>query len=226
MASVHDGHRARVRERARNEGLASFAPHEVLELLLIQVVPRGDVNPTAHGLIERFGSVTRVLTADEAELCTVPGIGQKSARFLRVWGALAIAYADTPIEQRSRVETSAQAAQALRTLSTGASGQFALVCMDEAGNVSHIAWLSPEEGGMHALMREMVRVALTQHAAQVISAGFSEYLPEQKAFSAHAYTLLTGIEVAYRDHIVCRDDSFISARREGWLTGEEEGLAP
>ena len=45
---VHDGHRRRMRERFRREGLDGFADHEVLELVLFDCIPNGNVNPLAH----------------------------------------------------------------------------------------------------------------------------------------------------------------------------------
>lgn len=59
--TMHDGHRKRMRERFRKEGLEGFAPHEVLELLLFYARARGDVNPLAHRLLDTFGSLSGVL---------------------------------------------------------------------------------------------------------------------------------------------------------------------
>ena len=62
--SEHVGHRKRLRERAVRTDLEGFQPHEVLELLLSETIPRKDVNPLAHALIDRFGlfgmPVTRI----------------------------------------------------------------------------------------------------------------------------------------------------------------------
>ena len=55
--TMHEGHRQRMRERFRKEGLEGFAPHEVLELLLFYGRARGDVNPLAHTLLVAFGSL-------------------------------------------------------------------------------------------------------------------------------------------------------------------------
>lgn len=79
---LHAGHRSRMRNRFLREGLGSFADHEVLELLLFYALPRQDVNPMAHALIEKFGSLPEVLDAPPEELCSIRGIGQKVARFL------------------------------------------------------------------------------------------------------------------------------------------------
>lgn len=79
---LHAGHRGRMRRRFLAGGLDGFSDHEVLELLLFYAVPRQDVNPMAHLLLNRFGSLPEVLSASEEELCTVRGVGPKIARFL------------------------------------------------------------------------------------------------------------------------------------------------
>ena len=46
--SVHDGHRQRVKERFRKEGLDNFDDLHVLELLLFYCVARKDTNLMVH----------------------------------------------------------------------------------------------------------------------------------------------------------------------------------
>jgi len=68
-----------MRDRALNEGFSSFADHELLEYLLFHTVPRVDTNPTAHALLQEFGSIKAILEASDDELCRVSGVGEKSA---------------------------------------------------------------------------------------------------------------------------------------------------
>ena len=72
---VHDGHRNRMRQRFMENDLNGFADHEALELLLFYAIPRGDVNPLAHALMERFGSLSGVLSAPVELLTQVEGVG-------------------------------------------------------------------------------------------------------------------------------------------------------
>ena len=81
---MHEHHRDRVRSRYRMDGFESFAPHEILEALLFTSIPRGDTNELAHRLLERFGSLRRVLEASVDELLTVDGVGEKTAFLLKV----------------------------------------------------------------------------------------------------------------------------------------------
>ena len=60
---IHDGHREHMRRRFLENGLSGFADHEALELLLYYAIPRRDTNPIAHELMDRFGTLSGVLSA-------------------------------------------------------------------------------------------------------------------------------------------------------------------
>ena len=84
--SEHEGHRARLRESFIETGIEGMADHQVLELLLTYALPRVDVNPLAHRLLDRFGSLEGVLSARPDQLQQVKGIGQSAAVFLSLLG--------------------------------------------------------------------------------------------------------------------------------------------
>lgn len=80
---LHSGHRDRMRARFRTAGsLEGFAEHEVLEMLLFNILPRVNTNEIAHRLLQRFGNIKSVLAADITELCQVEGVGVKCAEQL------------------------------------------------------------------------------------------------------------------------------------------------
>ena len=81
---IHDGHRERLRESFRKDGLAGFDSVRALELLLQFAIPRKDTNPIAHALLDSFGSLQEVFDASEEELCRVPGVGPSAATLLRL----------------------------------------------------------------------------------------------------------------------------------------------
>ena len=80
--SIHEGHRQRVKDRFRREGLDNFDELYVLELLLFYCIPRKDTNPIAHRLLDHFGSLTAVLEASPEELEKVEGINASASTFL------------------------------------------------------------------------------------------------------------------------------------------------
>jgi len=82
MDNIHAGHRARIRETYRKQGMNGMPDHVVLEMMLMYVIPRRDVNDLAHRLLKTFGSLTGVLEADPLRLADVEGVGEKTALFL------------------------------------------------------------------------------------------------------------------------------------------------
>ena len=61
--NIHDGHRKRLRSKYI-KGKELLNDHEILELLLGYSIARKDTNPLAHELINKFGSLQKVLNAD------------------------------------------------------------------------------------------------------------------------------------------------------------------
>lgn len=79
----HIGHRKRIKARYLERGLASLDEKDVLELLLTYTIPRRDVYCAAAELVDRFGSLEAVLSADIAEL-TCAGLTEHSAVLLKL----------------------------------------------------------------------------------------------------------------------------------------------
>jgi DNA repair protein RadC len=73
------GHRKRIREAYLKTGTQAMADHNILELFLSLVIPQKDVKPLAYDLINTFGSLERVFSADINELLQVKGIGENTA---------------------------------------------------------------------------------------------------------------------------------------------------
>ena len=82
MFFMHDGHRARLKNKRIAAGPDILTDHELLEMLLFFSIPQKNTNELAHQLINTFGSIEKVLSADYYALQTVPGIGPASAMLL------------------------------------------------------------------------------------------------------------------------------------------------
>lgn len=90
---IHKEHRKRLRERFDKDP-GGFTKHELLELLLFYAIPRRNVNPVAHKLLAKYGSVKNVLRADGKDLAEVDGIGESAATYLNLIGKLLDVVAD------------------------------------------------------------------------------------------------------------------------------------
>lgn len=83
-AKKHEGHRGRLREMIRTNGVASLHPHQLLEYLLFYPIKRRDTNEFAHNLLERFGTLDAVFSAPVEEIAECGGLGPTAAIFIKL----------------------------------------------------------------------------------------------------------------------------------------------
>lgn len=86
----HIGHRKRLRDRFMAAGEEALPDYELLELVLCQAIPRGDVKPLAKALLKRFGGFAEVISAEPQRLAEVRGVGEAVIATLKVVQAAAI----------------------------------------------------------------------------------------------------------------------------------------
>ena len=219
-SSIHAGHRARIRERFRQEGLTGFSEHEVLELLLTYAIPQRDVNPLAHELINRFGSLAGVLEADEQELLRVSGVGANAASILTLIPPLLAYYQMNALGARPVIQNLAEARAYCHALFMGAHRERVyMLCMDQVGHVLHPALL--HEGTLDEVKlypREIVQTALRYNAYGVI---LTHNHPGGIAVPSHAdyvttksiVVALATVQVRVVDHIIVAGASSFSINR-------------
>lgn len=65
---AHLGHRSRLKERYRENGITALDDKDIVELILTYAIPRKDVYSTARELVHEFGSAEAVLEAEPEAL--------------------------------------------------------------------------------------------------------------------------------------------------------------
>jgi len=221
---IHDGHREKMRKRYLSGGLEPFADHEALELLLTYAIPRRDVNPVAHALIERYGSLPAVLAAPVEDLKNVAGIGESAAVLLSL------------VPQVYKKARLAEAGQETVLSTTERAGAFLLerfvgeqheviyqLCLDRKGKLLTCKRLG--EGGIASAdldVRKMVENAILSQASAVILAHnhpSGVALPSQEDYAAtdKAQAALATIGVELADHIIVADGDYVSMNDSGFL---------
>lgn len=85
---MYKNHRQRLRRTAAENGAASLDNYKLLELILFDAIPRIDVYPLAHRLLDRFKTLDGVFSATEEDLRSVDGVGPKTAAFITNVGAV------------------------------------------------------------------------------------------------------------------------------------------
>ena len=217
---VHDGHRQRKKDRFRDYGLRGFADHEVLELLLYYAIPRRDTNPIAHALMERYGSLSAVLTAPVEDLKKVEGIGESAAILLRLAPQI---YQKAQLAEYERDMPMSSVTAVGKYLTERFIGERNEVvyqmCLDQKGKL--LACKRLGEGGVTSAnldLRKMMEHVIATGASAVILAhnhpsGVAEPSDEDWAANRQARAALKTIRVPLIDHIVVADGDFVSMRQ-------------
>ena len=221
---VHDGHRERMRERFLKSGLDGFADHEVLELLLYYAIPRGDVNPLAHALVDRFGSLSGVFNAPMELLTQVEGVGERTALLLQLVSRAAQRARLADMEEGLALATREQVEQYLLELFSRERNEAVYqICLDGKGKL--LACRRLGEGSATAVtldVRGVVQNAIMYCASAVILAHNHPSGVALPSEADHAVTLrvrdaLATIDVRLEDHIIVADREFISFSESGLL---------
>lgn len=230
--SVHDGHRARLRQRFAAAGLDDFTDVQVLELLLFYCIPRQDTNELAHRLINQFGSLSQVLETSPEELKTVPGIGDNAATFLRLIPAVARYYAVDRGQRNDRPLLSTEACGAyLASYFQGQSNETVfLLCLD--AKCKPLCCPKIGEGSVNSAgvpIRRVVEAALGSNATTVVLAhnhpsGIALPSGEDIQTTRRVAAALDAVEVTLADHLVFADGDFVSMLQSGYYHPDDHRL--
>lgn len=221
---IHDGHRDKMRRRFLSGGLEPFADHEALELLLYYAIPRRDTNPIAHALMERYGSLSAVLSAPPEDLEKVEGIGRSAAVLIKLVPRLYQKARLADAAQETVLNSSERAGAYLIERFSGETHEVVyLLCLDRKGKLLSCKRMG--EGGIASAgldIRKLLETALLTSASAVIlshnhPSGVA--LPSADDFTAteRAKTALESIGVQLADHIVVADGDFVSMADSGYL---------
>ena len=229
--AIHDGHRQRLKERFRQEGLDNFNELQVLELLLFYCIPRQDTNPIAHRLLAHFGSLSQALEAPIGELEKVSGVGPNAAAFLHLVRDAGRYYQVNRTRQEKILLTTEKCGTYLSSFFIGRRNETVyLLCLDAKCKV--LCCKEIGEGSVNSAgvpMRRIVETALGVNATTVVLAhnhpsGIALPSPEDVQTTHRVAAALDTVDITLADHIIVADDDFVSLVQSGYYTPGEGGL--
>lgn len=227
--NIHAGHRRRVKEEFLAGGLESWPEHRVLELLLFFSRARGDTNPLAHALLDKFGSLTGVFHATPEQLMSVKGVGVNTAVLLQLILAVAARYLHDRTDLTSIYQTSWQFQELLKDKFLGARNERVyMVCLD--AKYKKLASFLLGEGIADAATvttRKVMETALACNASIVVLAhnhvsGLALPSAEDVSTTLHLRRSLKQVGILLYDHLIFVDGDMTSMRDSGYL--EDDGF--
>ena len=226
--SIHAGHRQRLKDRFRTEGLDNFSERHVLELLLFYAVPQRDTAPMAQALLDRFGSLPQVLEAPVAELEKVPGIGPNAATLLALSTAISRYYLVRRSVNTAILNSTELCGEYLLQHFHGRRNETVfLLCLDAKCKL--LSCKEVGEGSVNSAnipIRRVVEMALAVNATSVVLAhnhpsGIALPSGEDVLTTKKLAAALNAVEICLADHIIVADDDYVSLYDSGLYRPEE-----
>lgn len=231
----HHGHRKRLRERARKEGLDSFEDHQVLELLLTYLLPYKDVNPLAHELIDKFGNLAKVLEADETSLAKVKGLGAVTANFLAMLPQILNCYEKQKVQKNAILFKPIETYEYVRKLFVGKTvEEIYLISLTPKSQVIRVDKLSSgttSEAGI-AMRSILETVSRTKSNNYIIAhnhpKGASTPSINDNNFTKALVVMLAINNIYLVDHMIIGEakDDFYSYRQSGLIDAFRKEVEP
>lgn len=220
----NSGHRARLRQRLFEGGPDALLDHELVEYLLALAVPRRDTKPLAKALLQEFGGIAALLTADARALARVPGMGETSAAALKSAHAAALRLLRAQVADRPvlanwqslldylRADMAHHAIERVRVLHLNSKN---MLIRDELMSEGSI-----DEAALH--VREVIRRALELGAAAVIlvhNHPSGDPSPSRADIEITRRVIEAGrpLEIVVHDHIIIGAQGHASLRALGLI---------
>ena len=222
--SIHAGHRKRTKDEFLANGLSGMPDHRVLELLLYYAIPQGDVNPLAHKLIDRFGSLAGVFHATPEQLMAVDGVGYSTAVLIRLAPTIAARYLQDNSSFDGQLVSTWQFRELLLPLFFGQRNELVyLVCLD--GKNKHLATRKLVEGiadTVQITTRKVLETALACNATRVVLAhnhvsGIAIWSDADLDTTLRLKKVLRDVDIELLDHFIFAGDDMVSMAASGIL---------
>lgn len=219
MNDYTSGHRQRLKQKYLAGSGNLVYDYEALELLLTYAVPRADVKPAAKALIEKFGTIDNVFSAEPAELETVPGIGQNSAILISLVRDLQKRCSKS---KNSKITCLGSADVAedyfMNLLGNENVEKFVMVTLDNSNKIISCRNLaSGSTKHLKVYSRDVVQFALLDKASRVLIShnhpvGNTAPSASDIDFTLELRNTLNAVDIELADHIIVGKDNAKSMR--------------
>ena len=217
-------HRKRLRARFMHGGASALPDYELLELVLFRAIPRRDVKPLAHALMERFGDFNRVVTATPERLSDIVGVGDAVITELKIVEAAAHRMARSRILKQHVVSSwDALLDYCHTTMAHRETEQFRILYLDRKNTV--IADEEQAKGTVDHVPvypREVAKRALELNASALIlvhNHPSGDPTPSRADISMtdQINAACVALGLTLHDHLIIGKSRELSFRSEGYL---------
>lgn len=106
--NIHDGHRERLTDLILNAGIDNVSEIQAVESFLTFILPRGDVNPLAHRLLEKYENFGNIIEANISDLVQVKGLNERSAKKIKLFAEVISYYPSSKMTKKTNLKNSGE----------------------------------------------------------------------------------------------------------------------
>lgn len=205
-------------------GAAAMPDYEMLELILFRAIPRRDVKPLAHELLNNFGDFNRVVAAPVDRLRAIKGVGDAVIQELKIVEGAAHRMARSRVMQKPVVSSWDQLVDYCHTsMAHREVEQFRVLYLDRKnvliadeeqarGTVDHVP----------VYPREVVKRALELNASALIlvhnhPSGDPTPSEADIAMTHQVEDAAQALGLTLHDHLIVGKEQELSFRSSGYL---------
>lgn len=224
----YHGHRKRLKERfveaLREDSSSNFPDYEVLELLLFYCIPRKDVKQDAKKIINEFGSISNILTADLINLENSENVPASFIPLIKLVNEASIRILKERI-QKKNILTSWQSVLDYCKAAMGyeSKEQFRIIFLDQKNRI--IKDEVQQKGTIDEISifpREIIKRALEINASSLIlthnhPSGDPSPSKEDIEITENIERALNTMDIRLHDHLIIAKDDYFSFASNGLI---------
>jgi DNA repair protein RadC len=222
-ATDASGHRGRLRQRLIDSGPDALLDHELVEYLLALAIPRRDTKPLARQLIDEFGGLGPLLSADPGSLARA-GLSEGVIAALKIAEASALRLLKSRAIERPllsdwqaltdclRADMAHRAVERVRVLHLNSKNRLIRDELVSEGSIDQAA----------VYIREVIRRALELHSAALIivhnhPSGDPQPSRQDIALTRELIAAAKPLGISIHDHIIVGGGEQASLRALGLI---------
>lgn len=203
----HKGHRLRLKETIRADGIAASYEHVVLEFMLFYCVPYKDTKPMAYELLNRFGNLYGVLNAPPDLIESIKGVTRDAATFLSAMSGICDRYNEESADRERMSGADGILAYMRKVVTPGVEACYVINVNNDDEIISVEKVLEGTDNALDIPLRLIVKAVLAANARRIIvlhNHPSGKVLPsdEDKANTFRMNGVFDAMKVELIDHIV------------------------
>lgn len=225
--NLHVDHRKRMRDKCLESGAKDLEDHQLLEVALYYCVARKDTNGLAHELLNEYGSLLNIFTADPVDLQNRCGITEYMSLFFITLSEVMnrCNYERTKI--KTPLNTLSEVGKYCVSLFPNSKYEkFYLICLDNQRRLLNTSLISSGTINQSTIYKRLLVEKATRFNAEYVifahnhPGGIALPSTEDISLTKFMVAVLNTLDIIVSDHIIVAGDDYFSMSNKSMINNE------